>query len=197
MSRGHRPICRCKPTYGCAVDPDFEYSRLSREKTSPRERTYNAKTTDSVYCAPIPFVRVLGFSYLVLVRFLSCFGRRYLRRGGVWVLSGCTVPRSTVPFPMTPPYVGRGVIFLLKLFFTHDSRYAPWLAHTGREYHTALWRPTSCCVTVRLRAGYAPVTFRSKKALVQLAVSNRTLTSVLQLLCFFKSLHCSVTRGDS
>ena len=91
----------------------------------------------------------------------------------------------------------RGVIFLLKLFFTHDSRYAPWLAHTGREYHTALWRPTSCCVTVRLRAGYAPVTFRSKKALVQLAVSNRTLTSVLQLLCFFKSLHCSVTRGDS
>ena len=33
---------------------------------------------------------------------------------GVWVSCGfsqCTVPRSTVPFPMTPPYVGRGVIF--------------------------------------------------------------------------------------
>ena len=75
--------------------------------------------------------------------------------------SQCAVPSCTVPFPMAPPYVGRGVIFLLKLFFTHDSRYAPWLAHTGREYHTALWRPTSCCVTVRLSTGYAPVTFRS------------------------------------
>ena len=59
--------------------------------------------------------------------------------------SQCTVPIRTVSFPMTSPYVGRGVIFfLLKLFFTYDSRYAPWLRPTGREYHTALWRPTSC-----------------------------------------------------
>ena len=40
---------------------------------------------------------------------------------------------------MAPPYVGRGVIFLLKLFFTHDSRYAPWLAHTGRVSTTLLF----------------------------------------------------------
>ena len=46
--------------------------------------------------------------------------------------SQCTVPRSTVPFPMTSPYMGRGVIFfLLKLFFTHDSRTLPGFALPG------------------------------------------------------------------
>ena len=120
------------------------------KRRHPANAPTTLKTTDSVYGVPIPFVRVLGFllwfwfgSFLVLDDAICVVGE--------CGFSQCAVPRSTVPFPMTPPYVGRGVIFLLKLFFTHDSRYAPWLAHTGREYHTALWRPTSCCVTVRLR----------------------------------------------
>ena len=39
----------------------------------------------------------------------------------------CAVPRSTVPFPMTPLTSVCGAIEDGKLFFTHDSHYAPWL----------------------------------------------------------------------
>ena len=67
--------------------------------------------------------------------------------------SQCTVPRSTVPFPMMPPYVGRGAIFfLLKLFFTHDSRTLPGFAPPGVST-TLLFGDQLAVCDVRLRTG--------------------------------------------
>ena len=86
--------------------------------------------------------------------------------------SQCTVPRSTVPFPMTPPYVGRGVIFfLLKLFFTHDSRTLPGFALPGVST-TLLFGDQPAVCDVRLRTGHAPATFRSIKAFIQLLLQS-------------------------
>ena len=65
--------------------------------------------------------------------------------------SQCTVPRSTVPFPMTSPYMGQGVIFfLLKLFFTHDSRTLPGFALPGVST-TLLFGDQPAVCGVRLR----------------------------------------------
>ena len=87
-------------------------------------------------------------------------------------VSQCTVPRSTVPFPMTPPYVGRGVIFfLLKLFFTHDSRTLPGFAPPGVST-TLLFGDQPAVCDVRLRTGHAPATFRSIKAFIQLLLQS-------------------------
>ena len=59
--------------------------------------------------------------------------RDYHTKGGPTV-SFSSVPclASTVPFPMTPPYVG-GTSSFLSPFFTHVSRYAPGMPQTGRE----------------------------------------------------------------
>ena len=103
-----------------------------------------------MYGVPIPFVRVLGFllwfwfgSFLVLDDAICVVGE--------CGFSQCTVPRSTVPFPMTPPYVGRDVIFfLLKLFFTHDSRTLPGFALPGVST-TLLFGDQLAVCDVRLR----------------------------------------------
>ena len=95
--------------------------------------------------------------------------RAHLLRCGV---SQCTVPRSTVPFPMTSPYVGRGVIFfLLKLVFTHDSRTLPGFAPPGVST-TLLFGDELAVCDVRLRTGHAPATFRSIKAFIQLLLQS-------------------------
>ena len=107
-----------------------------------------------VWCSH-PLCACFGFSSLVLVWFFSCFGRRYASWGSVGFPS-VLCQEAQFRFRWRHPTSVRDAIFLLKFFFTHDSRYAPWLAHTGCEYHTALWRPTSCCVTVRLRTPSAP-----------------------------------------
>ena len=67
-------------------------------------------------------MRILGFLLLF------GFGSFLVLDDAICVVGGCgfcqcAVPRRTVPFPMMPPYVGRDdIFFLLKLFFTHDSR---------------------------------------------------------------------------
>ena len=122
--------------------------------TPLRERTNDAKTTVSVYGVPIPFVRVLGFllwfwfgSFLVLDDAICVVGE--------CGFSQCTVPKSTVPFPMAPPCVGRGVIFfLLKLFFTHDSRTLPGFALPGVST-TLLFGDQPAVCGVRLRTSAA------------------------------------------
>ena len=102
---------------------------------------------------PHPLCACFGFSSLVLVWFLSCFGRRYLRRGGVWVLSVCCAKKhSAVSGDDTRRQSGTSPFFLRSFSLTTVAT-LPGFAHTGREYHTALWRPTSCvtlCVIVRL-----------------------------------------------
>ena len=116
-------------------------------------------------------MRVLGFllwfwfgSFLVLDDAICVVGE--------CGFSQCTVPRSTVPFPMTPPYVGRGVIFfLLKLFFTHDSRTLPGFALPGVST-TLLFGDQPAVCDVRLRTGHAPATFRSIKAFIQLLLQS-------------------------
>ena len=87
-----------------------------------------------------PLCACFGFSSLVLVWFLSCFGRRYLRRGGVWVLSVCCAKmHSAVSDDATPASVW-DVIFLLRPLFTHDSRYAPWPSPRPGVSTTLLFR---------------------------------------------------------
>ena len=139
-----------------------------------RRHSANAPTTlknaDSVCGVPIPFVRVLGFllwfwfgSFLVLDDAICVVGE--------CGFSQCAVPRSTVPFPMTPPYVGRASSFLLKLIFTHDSRTLPGFALPGVST-TLRFGDQIARVTVRLRTGYAPATYRSIKASIQLTLQS-------------------------
>ena len=71
-----RPV-GVKPTCGCAVDPDFEYSRLSCKMTPLRERTDDAKITDSVYGVPSPlcvfWVFFFGFGLVPFLFWTTLF----------------------------------------------------------------------------------------------------------------------------
>ena len=76
-----------------------------------------------MYGVPIPFVRVFGFASLVLVWFLSCFGRRYLRRGGVWVFPvHCAKKHSAVSDDVALRVAGRHLFFLSSFSLTTVAR---------------------------------------------------------------------------
>ena len=85
------------------------------KRRHPANAPTTLKTTDSVYGVPIPLVRVWGFllwfwfgSFLVLDDAICVVGK--------CGFSQCAVPRSTVPFPMTPPYVDGASSFFLSSF---------------------------------------------------------------------------------
>ena len=68
----------------------------------------------------------------------------------------CAKKHSAVSDGATRRQSGTSSFFLSSFSLTTVAT-LPGPAQTGREYHTALWRPTSCCVAVRLstRAGSA------------------------------------------
>ena len=78
-----------------------------------------------------PFVRVWFSSLVWFGSFLSCFGRRYLRRGGVWVFPVyCAKKHSAVSDDAT--LRGRDVIFFLKQAkIILRCRYAPGMPRPG------------------------------------------------------------------
>ena len=128
-----RPVRRKADLWVCYRSGTSSILGSAAKRRHPRTHQTDAKNDRQRAWCPIPFVRVWVFFFgFGLVPFL--FWTTLFASWGSVGFPSVLCQASTVPFPMTPPYVGRGVIFfLLKPFFTHDSRYAPWLAHTGRE----------------------------------------------------------------
>ena len=109
----------------------------------------------------VPGKRIISFSedLCELGRLVNCYdepmGKCELLSVRGLAVSFSSVPcqASTVPFPMTPPYVG-GASSFLSPFSTHVSRYAPGMPKPGVSKPTSP-RPPALVHTVRLLTGYA------------------------------------------
>ena len=151
MSRGHRPTRSVQTDlWVCCRSGNTSILGSAEKRRHRADAQTTAKNGSVVSQRVFPFVRV-GFLSWFWSGFPFLFWTTLFASWGSVSFSSVPCLASTVPFPMTPPYVG-GTSSFLSPFLTHVSRYAPGSPKPGVSKPTSP-RPPALAHTVRLLAG--------------------------------------------
>ena len=151
------PVYSRLAVFGCAKNPirpkikkSFSQIEAKEKKLRPFQNGYSKSPVRKARTWTRPQPKSLEFGHLPVANSkgepnfenslpLAIGGAGRFRRGLAHMKTNISVSfssapclASTVPFPMTSPYVG-GASSFFSPFFTHVSRYAPGMTHTGRE----------------------------------------------------------------